>query len=105
MTMPMSAPFAMRMVWPPSRASSSARVPAFCFTRSATLSRCWARSRPFIFGQGPSSNARRAARTARSASSAPPLATAANASPVDGSIESNVAPDAASVSSPPITSR
>jgi hypothetical protein len=37
-TIPMSAPFDIRMVWPASRASSSASPPAFCLTRSATLS-------------------------------------------------------------------
>ena len=102
--MPMSAPLAMRMVCPASLASSSASGPAFCLTRSATLSSAAARSRPFIFGHGPSSNAFRAASAAFRASSAPPLATAANALPVEGSIESMVSPEAASTSWPPITS-
>src|SRR5207302_1208953 len=47
---------------------------------------------------------RRAASTARAASSGPPRATSANFSPVDGSIESNVSPDTASASWSPITS-
>ena len=103
-TMPMSAPLAMRMVWPASRASSSASAEAFCLTRSATLSSAAARSRPFIFGHGPSSNALRAAWAALRASSASPLATVAKASPVEGSIESKVSPEAASTSPPPMTS-
>ena len=54
------------------------------------------RSDGVILPHGPSSNARRAARTARSMSSAPPSATRASVSPVAGSGVSNVLPDAAS---------
>ncbi|HEX2266725.1 MAG TPA: aldehyde dehydrogenase family protein, partial [Actinomycetota bacterium] len=103
-TMPMSAPLDIRVVWPASRDSSSARCFAFCLTRSATLSKYAARSRPFILGQGPSSKAVRAARMARSTSSLWALATVANGSPVEGSMVSNVSPDAALVDSPSMSS-
>jgi hypothetical protein len=58
----------------------------------------------FIDGHGPVSNAFRAARTARSMSSACPWATSVSAAPVAGSVVANVFPDAASAHSPPINS-
>src|SRR5499425_83156 len=58
------------------------------------------RSDVVILLQGPSSNALRAARTARSMSSASPSATRARVSPVAGSGVSNVLPDAASAHCP-----
>jgi hypothetical protein len=103
--MPMSAFFALRIVPPESRASMSAsRVAAFLIPSAAARS-SFPRSRPFIRGHGPSSNAVLAASAARRTSSSPALATRANGSPVEGSIDSKVSPDAASASSPPITRR
>ncbi len=99
----MSPPFAVRTVWPASWISSSVSSPEFCFASSATLSRYCARSRPFMRGHGPSSNAVRAAAIARRASSAAPRATLAYTSPVEGSSVSNVLPSAASTSSPAIS--
>src|SRR6185369_9958558 len=61
------------------------------------------RSAKPIRGHGPSSKARRAARTARSASRSPPSATSAYGSRVHGSTEANLAPEADSDSWPSIT--
>src|SRR5271165_2239551 len=58
------------------------------------------RSDGVILLHGPSSNAERAARTARLMSSAPPSAMRARVSPVAGFGVSNVLPDAASVHCP-----
>ena len=56
-------------------------------------------------GQGPASNALRAARAARSMSSASPSATRASTFPVAGSSVSNVLPDAASTHLPSMSIR
>src|SRR5712692_6992239 len=77
MIMPMSADEHLRIVPPESRASKAANSRPCCLTRSTTCSRCCARSRPRMRGHGPSSNARRAAATAASASGRPPFATVA----------------------------
>ena len=63
------------------------------------------RSDAVIRRHGPVSNARRAARTARSMSSASPRAISASLSSVAGLTVSNVLPDAASTHSPSISSR
>ena len=56
-----------------------------------------------MFAQAGSSNARRAAATARSTSAGPPEATVAMTEPVAGLTVSNVSPDSAWVNSPPIS--
>ena len=104
MTIPMSPPRAVRTVWPASWTSRSTRSLLCFLARSLTAVRYLARSRPFMRGHGPSSKAVRAASVARRASSAFPYATRAITSPVDGSIESNVEPSAASTSSPSMSS-
>ena len=79
-----SANIAFLIVPPPSRASISAISAERAVISSATLRSFSARSLPDIFGQGPLSNASRAAWMARCASSRPALATSAIFSPVDG---------------------
>src|SRR5258708_26719935 len=56
-----------------------------------------------MFAQDGSSNARRAAATARSTSAGPPEATVASTAPVAGLTVSNVSPDWACVHSPSIS--
>src|SRR5207244_11611841 len=62
------------------------------------------RSEAFIFGQGPSSNALRAALTARSTSALSPSATWQMVSPVAGLIVGKVLPDTLSSHLPPMKS-
>ncbi len=66
------------------------------------IRRC--RSDGVVRDHGPSSNARRAAATARSSSAAAPCATSVIFSPVAGSKVGNVRPDAAFTHCPPISS-
>jgi hypothetical protein len=73
--------------------------------RSASLRRIFWRSGGDMRGQGPASNARLAARAARSTSSASPSATRASTLPVAGSSVSNVLPDAASTHAPSMSIR
>ena len=75
-----------------SRVSARASSSRCSTSRSAKRWISAPRSAKPIRGHGPSSNARRAAVTARSASAAPPSATVAHGSRVHGSTESNVAP-------------
>jgi hypothetical protein len=78
---------------PMSSTSRSMNSSACARTRSAMRRRVFARSAAFIFGQGPSSNARRAAATARSTSAAAPSAASVIGSLVAGSSVVNVAPE------------
>ena len=95
-----SANIAFLMVPPPSRASISAISALRPLMISATARNFSARSLPDIRGHGPSSNALRAASTARWASSRPALATSAIFSPVDGAYVGKVSPDCASDQAP-----
>ena len=70
-------PLAWVMGRPVSKVSSSARRASWASTASAILFRMRARSRGFIFGHGPLTNASRAAATARSMSSFWPAAAVA----------------------------
>src|SRR5215475_13501230 len=83
--------------------SASASISALASIRSANLCSSAPRSAKPIRGHGPWSEARRAAWTARSASSAPPSATSAQGSRVHGSTEANRSPETDSVSWPSIT--
>ncbi len=87
---------------PMSRVSSRPSSSTWASSRSANRKSTFAR---WIGDRRPqSSNARAAARTARSTSSAPASATVRNTSPVAGLVESNVRPDAAATRAPSITS-
>ena len=88
---------------PPSMDSSVASSSAFASRASAMRSSTSVRSWGFMFAQDGSSNARRAAATARSTSAGPPDATVARTEPVAGLTVSNVSPDAACVHSPSIS--
>src|SRR5438309_1990203 len=72
--------------------------------RSASLYSSRPRSAPLIFDQGPSSNALRAALTARSTSALSPSATWQIASPVAGLSVGNVLPETLSSHLPPMKS-
>src|SRR5262249_40556064 len=76
----------------------------FFSIRSASLFMSRPRSAPLIFGQGPSSNALRAAFTARSTSALSPSATWQMVSPVAGLTVGKVLPDSLSSHLPPIKS-
>ncbi|SKU01576.1 Uncharacterised protein [Mycobacteroides abscessus subsp. massiliense] len=89
-------PLSKHSSWPNCSARSDKTSP----TRHTIRSRSFG----FIHCQGPSSNARRAARTALSTSSTRPRATDANATPVAGSYVANVSPSAAGTHSPPMSS-
>src|SRR5262245_138952 len=84
---------------PLSSVSSRASSSAFWSTRSPSFHRTRERSIGFIFAHGPS-NAARAARTARSTSSAPASATVVMGSSVAGFVVVSGAPEAASTASP-----
>ena len=73
-----------------------------CWIRSARRNSSRPRSRALIRGQGPCSNASRAARTARSTSSAVPWATSAITSSVAGLMVGKVLPSLAATQRPPI---
>jgi hypothetical protein len=77
-------------------ASSSARVR----TISASLNRMRPRSWAVVVFHGPSSNAARAAATARSTSALPASGTRAMTSPVDGSMTSRLAGEEGVTNSP-----
>src|SRR5689334_4528750 len=76
---------------------------ALAVSRSANRCRIRPRSAKPIRGQGPESNAVRAAPIARSISAVPPRATSANAFCVYGSMSWKVAPDSDSTSLPSMT--
>ena len=92
---PADLPLSKASSWPNSSARSVSRSP----TRQSRRSRSFG----FIRAHGPSSNARRAARTARSTSAASPWATSVMGAVVAGSKVVKVLPDAAPVHSPPIS--
>src|SRR5262245_33139758 len=83
-----------------SRAASSS---LFCSMASASLLMSRPRSEALIFGQGPSSNALRAAATARLTSSLSPSATWQMTSPVAGLVVGKVLPETLSTHLPPIS--
>src|SRR5947209_3824444 len=89
---------------PLSSVSSSANSSTFSARRSPIFQMMRPRWLALIFAQGPDSNARLAAFTARSMSALSPSATRARTSPVAGSIESNVLPDEAAIHLPSIKS-
>src|SRR6185436_13355948 len=89
---------------PLSRVSSRAISSACARIKSPSFQRMRWRSAGRIFGQGPLSNAARAARTARSTSSGPALATVQIGSSVAGLYVVKVSPEAASTVSPLMTS-
>src|SRR5690348_1256326 len=84
-----------------SRAASSSLLDSI---RSASLSSSRPRSAALIFGHGPSSNALRAALTAKSTSALSPSATWQMVSPVAGLRVGKVLPDTLSSHLPPIKS-
>src|SRR5436190_3089939 len=97
------SPRALATGLPLSSDSSSASWSPFALIRSASAYMRLARFDGLTF-RSPPSSAPRAAATARSTSSGPAKATSQIASPVAGSMVSNVRPSAASDGSAPITS-
>ena len=89
---------------PLSRVSSSANSSKCSVMRSPILQMIRPRSDGVMRLHGPSSKARRAARTARSMSTASPSATSASISPVAGLMVSKVLPDTASTICPSMNS-
>src|SRR2546426_7480243 len=98
---PRCAPLSVLPVFKHSTSASSSR----CLSISSPIcQRIFPRSEAFIFGQGPDSNAWRAALTARSTSAASPRSTVVRGSPVAGFITSIFFPDAHPLGLPPMKS-
>src|SRR5438874_2505591 len=89
---------------PLSSDSSSASSSVYFEMRSPIRHTTFARSEGVIAGQGPDSNARRAARTAASISALSPSAVRAMVAPVAGFLTSKVIPEAAGSHFPSVSS-